>query len=227
MISRLNKVLPCVGTNPKNWKEVDVLVGHAKVLVKETDLSIVGREDLLRKIGSYYFHIVFDYKEAISYWAQELDLLKLIHTGNHPKVANSLNNVGLAYKALGGEENLKMSLKCQEDALQMYQEVFPGNHPKVASSLKNVGSAYKALGGKENILKGLKYLEASLKMRKALFNGDYAEISNSLNSIGSAYKALGGEENIRKGLKFQEECFRIYPRKHPKVAKVLHNIGIT
>ena len=89
--------------------------------------------------------------ENIKYLEESLKMAQSLFPGNHPEVANLLNNVGMAYLKLGGEENILQSLKYFEESLKMYQALFPGNHPDVATLLNNVGTAYMELAEYENI----------------------------------------------------------------------------
>ncbi len=233
LISELDKVFPNVNENPENWDGMNELVGHAKILIKETektDMPIVERINLLNKVGSYYYHIVFDYKEALCYWEEKLAWKKRINTGNHPDIAASLNNVGSAYQALRGEENIRIGLKYQEESLKMKQALFSGNHPGIAASLNNIGSAYQTLGGDANIRKGLKYQEKSLKMKQALFPENHPSVADSLYNVGIAYETLGGDANIRKGLKYLEESLKmhqaLFSGNHPGIADSLNSVGV-
>ena len=232
LISELNKIWPDIDQDPENWKGIAELVGHAKILIKETDLSFVGRENLLRKIGSYYLHIVYDLKEALCYWEEELDCLKLVHKGNHPNIAISLNRVGRAYCALSGfgeKENIVKGLTYLEESLEMNKALFPGNNPSVATSLNEVGNAYCKLGGKENIEKGLEYLHKSLVMLQELFPGNQADVANSLKSVGSAYYVVGGKENTQTGLDYLNKSLVMYrelfPGNQASVATALNEVG--
>jgi tetratricopeptide (TPR) repeat protein len=84
----------------------------------------------------------------------------------HLDLAQSLNDVGVAYRGLGDKENALKGLKLQEQALEMYQGFYKGQlHPNLAISLSNVGLAYKALGQTE---KGDEYLRQAKEMREKL-----------------------------------------------------------
>ncbi len=146
-------------------------------------------------------------------------------------ISKSLNSIGRAYRALGGNENILKGLQYHEEALKMRKALFPGNNSDVADELTNLGIAYGTLGGNENILKSLQYFEEALKMLKFLFPGNHPDIAKSLHNLGVAYKALGGNENILKSLQYFEEALKmkkaLFPGNDLGVANSLYNLGAT
>ncbi len=232
LLQVVDREFPKVNANPDNWKEVMEIIGHAKMLIEETkevNQTIASRTSLLSKIGAYFYYINFNYKEAINYWEELLNNERNIHTEDHQDVANSLDNIGLAYKNLGGAENVKIGLQYLEASLKMRQVLFSGKHADVASSLNNVGATYEALGGEENAKKGIQYQKASLIMLQELYPGNHPDVASALNNVGLAYKCLGGEEDVKKGLQYQEASLKmmqeLYPGNHPHVAILLSNVG--
>ncbi len=163
---------------------------------------------------------VMQHAAAKRCYKKVLEMRQALYPFNHPDVADSLNNVGLAYDTLG---EAKKGLGYQEQALEMYRAFYPGNHPSVAASLNNVGSAYETLGEAK---KGLGYQEQALEMIQALYPGNHPDVAGSLNNVGMAYQTLGESS---KGLGYQEQALQmyraLYPGKHPAVANSLNNVG--
>ena len=62
---------------------------------------------------------------------------------NYPHLAQSYNNVGLTYCALGDH---KHALENLMKALEIRERVLPGNHPDLAQSFNNIAWTYYALG---------------------------------------------------------------------------------
>ncbi len=231
LIKEVDQGFPMINENPEDWGKVMGVVSHAKMLIEETKEinQTDGRANLLSKIGAYFYYINFNYGEAINYWEELLKHQRNIHTANHPDVASSLDNVGLAYQDLGGTENVKIGLQNLEKALKMRQALYPGNNSDVARSLNNVGRAYEALGGTVNVKIGLQNLEKALKMWQALYPDNNSDVACSLNNVGLAYKALGGAVNVKKGLEYQEASLKMWQKLHPgshiDVATSLNNVG--
>ncbi len=231
LVCELNKKLPYIDDQSNELEEVSELARHGKEVIKVGNFKIENIEDLLEKIGDYYLYRVFNYKEAINCWEKALNRRKYIHTSQHADVARSLDHLGIAYRNLGGKENILKCLKYQKEGLKMRQGLYPGNHPDTATSLNNIGYIYGELGGEENLHKGLKYKKDALKMRKALFSGNHPDTATSLNSIGWTYSELRGEENLRKALKYKECALNmqqaLFLGNHPDTARSLNNVGWT
>ncbi len=234
LIQKVDREFPIVNENPENWGKVMEIISHAKMLIEETkeeNQTAASRDNLLLKIGAYFYYINFNYREAINHWEELLKHQTSIHTESRPDVASLFNNIGWAHQNLGGTENMKKGLQYYEASLKMNQELYySGNHPDVASSLSNVGMAYGNLGGTGNVKKGLQYQKASLKMRQALFPGDHPDVASSLNNVGLIYGDLGGAGNIKKGLHYHEASLKmrqeLYSGNHADVARSLNNVGL-
>lgn len=248
LMRALNKVLPFIDENPENWKELTELVGHAKAFIKEKAIPTIRREELLRKIGYFYYYIVCDCREAISYWNEALKYQKRIYKKNNPKIADSLNDLGIAYYALGGKENIHKGLKYFEESFKLKRTLFPRNHRRVAASLNNIGIAYYALGEENNMSKGSQYLEEALKI---FFPGNDSNAADFFNNVGLtdedqelkhkedvstmknalflSNQALGEKEIIRKRLKYFGKSLKmnqsLFPSNHLSVAGALYNLG--
>ncbi|WP_088243909.1 tetratricopeptide repeat protein [Calothrix rhizosoleniae] len=75
----------------------------------------------------------------MDYLKQTLAISKEI--GNRLGVANSLNNLGLAYRNLG---DYKKAIDYHQQSLKIDKEI--GNRLGVANSLGNLGNTYHSLG---------------------------------------------------------------------------------
>ena len=163
---------------------------------------------------------LLQHEEMKACYERALTMVEAHYEGNHPDVAASLNNVGLAYHALGKPQE---RLKYFGRALSMQEALYKGNHPAVAASLNNVGSAYQELGKPQE---GLKYLERALAMQEALYEGNHPDVATYLNNVGGAYQDLG---NLQEGLKYLERALAmreaLYEESHPAVATSLNNVG--
>ncbi|MFM6265001.1 MAG: tetratricopeptide repeat protein, partial [Dolichospermum sp.] len=66
-----------------------------------------------------------------------------LFTGDHPDVAQSLNNLAFLYNSQGKYTEAE-PLYIQ--ALEMRQRLFTGDHPDVATSLNNLAGLYNSQG---------------------------------------------------------------------------------
>lgn len=223
------------GSNQNTEKEAS-LTRIAKNLIQEVrNIEIVGKEKLLSRIANYY-HQSLDYNEALLYWKELLEYQQRIYRENHTDVAESLNNIGLAY--IGLEDDIQKGLKYLEESLEMYQALFPGNHTKVANLLNYIGLVHFRLHkgldqyekaivatflseknpfrAQESIMRmhleffrGLTFLKKALIMRQSLFSGDHPSIEESLKNVWLGYKiygSVGSKENYCNGVKYLVEA---------------------
>ena len=117
-----------------------------------------------------------------------LDLLEQLEQrlgSEHPKVATTLNNLGIAHGALGDYHTEK---ELMERALKIEEQHFGPDHPKVAQTLSNLSNAHGALGDYRT-QKDLE--ERALKIREQHFGTDHPEVAATLNNLGMVHGALG------------------------------------
>ena len=210
----------CKLINNNNLKSVDVykdiFISSADVLIKnEEENSVI----LVSSIASVLNDLAY-YSESLCYYIKILTILEKVLPKNHPNIANTLNNVGLAYGDLGDyEKELKYCLK----ALAIKKKVSPRNYPNIAASYNNVGSAYSRLGEHK---KSLKYLLKALVIQKRALPENHPDIAGTYNNVGSAYGELG---NHKKQLDYYLKAVAIQekelPENHPDIAISYNNVG--
>ena len=83
------------------------------------------------------------YKLAESWNEQCLNVCQALFNGDHPNVANSLNNLAGLYESQGRYSEAK---PLYTQALEMRKRLFNGDHPDVANSLNNLALLYKSQG---------------------------------------------------------------------------------
>jgi tetratricopeptide (TPR) repeat protein len=98
-------------------------------------------------------------------------MTKRLFTGDHPDVADSLNNLALLYDSQGRYSEAEPLLF---DALEMRKRLFTGDHPDVASSLNNLALLYNSQG---------KYSEAEPLYLDALAMFERVQGTNHPNTI--------------------------------------------
>ncbi|CAF1182044.1 unnamed protein product [Adineta steineri] len=80
-----------------------------------------------------------DYKKAICYYKQVLEIQRKSLPSNHPSLATSYNNIGMMYNNMG---DCSKALSFYEKYLEICQETLPSNHLSVATLYSNVGNVY-------------------------------------------------------------------------------------
>merc|ERR1712032_1519981 len=76
---------------------------------------------------------------------------RLYPKGDHPDIANSMNNVANTLGVLGKHQE---ALKMHRDALAMRKRLYPDSeHPDIANSMNNVAVTLQYLGKHQEALK--------------------------------------------------------------------------
>ncbi|CAF1456131.1 unnamed protein product [Adineta steineri] len=157
--------------------------------------------------AGYYNHLGYlkidqgDYKKAIWYNEQALDIQQKTLPPNHSDLATSHSNIG---------------------ALGIYQETLPSNHPDLATSYSNIGLAYSEMG---EYSKALSYYEKAFEILKNTLPSNHPYLATSYNNIGNVHKNMGKHS---KALSFYEKALEIkqktLPSNHPLLATSYNNI---
>jgi tetratricopeptide (TPR) repeat protein len=173
------------------------------------------------------------FEESISYDEEALALShKRYPSGVHADIAMSLNNLGVAYRDLGGTSNLQRAIDYYEQSLAINRQLIPsGVHMDIAASLNNLGNAYDNLGDSGNSKRAIAHYEQSLTIKRQLFpTGVHEGIASSLNNLGNAYRNLGGIDNIKRAIDYYEQSLAINRQLipsgvHQDIAGSLNNLG--
>lgn len=112
--------------------------------------------------------------------------------GDHPDVAQSLNNMAAALMLLGQYDEAR---RCYAEALEMRRRLFPGDNDLVAQSLRNLAVALERL---DNWAEAEPLHREALDMRQRLFTGDHRAIASSFDSLGRVQHALGRTADAEK-----------------------------
>jgi CHAT domain-containing protein/tetratricopeptide (TPR) repeat protein len=151
---------------------------------------------------------------------QALAIRRKVLPGNHPRIADSLNNLGLDRHDLRDYAAAKRS---HEEALSIRRKALPKDDPAIADSLNNLGAVQCDL--KEYAAAKRSHEEALAIRRKAL-SKDHPQIADSLNNLGKALYRL--EAYAPAKADFEEALAirrRALPKDHPDIAATLNNLG--
>ncbi|CAF0728633.1 unnamed protein product [Adineta steineri] len=161
-----------------------------------------------------------DYKKAIWYYEQALEIQEKTLPSNHPSLATSYNNIGLVYNNMG---EYSKALSYYEKALEIKQKTLPSNHPSLATSYNNIGLVYSKMG---EYSKALSYYEKALEIKQKTLPSNHPSLATSYNNIGEAYRQMG---EYSKALSYYEKALEIQektlPSNHPSLATSYSNIG--
>ena len=101
---------------------------------------------------------------------------RALYPGNHPHIAQLLNNMGEVYQSL---EKLDGALNLHEKSLKMKKELYQGDHLDITKSLNNLAETYLILDDK---IKATSLYTRSLDMTVAILGNEHSE-SEKLRTI--------------------------------------------
>ncbi|CAF0724815.1 unnamed protein product [Adineta steineri] len=161
-----------------------------------------------------------DYKKAIWYFEQGLEIWEKTIPSNHPLLATSYNNMSGVYYDIG--EHSK-ALSFYEKALGIFEKTLPSNHPALATTYNNIGLVYNSIG---EYSKALSYYEKALEIRQRTLPSNHPDLATSYRSIGLLYNNMG---EYSKALSFYEKALEIQQKtlssNHSHLAASYNNIG--
>ncbi|HAT14715.1 MAG TPA: hypothetical protein DCS91_15090 [Microcoleaceae bacterium UBA11344] len=176
-------------------------------------------QDLNQQVVQLYNEGKFD--EAILVAEQALTLAKSLHSGDHPDVADSLNNLAELYRTQGRDSEAEPLL---QQSLEMKKRLFKGDHPDVALSLNNLALLYESQG-RDSEAEAL--YQQALKMSESLFKEDHPYVASSLNNLAELYRYQGRysetEPLLQKALEMRK---RLFPVDHPHLATSFNNLAL-
>lgn len=153
-------------------------------------------------------------------YIEALDRARKLFTGNHPDIAQSLNNLAHALHELGHAAEAESLLI---EALEIRQKLFDRDHPDIAASLNNLAAVRQSLGRAAEAEP--LFIEA-LEIHQKLFDGDHPDIAASLNNLAAVRESLGraveAEPLFVKSLEMRRNLFE---HDHPALAQGLNNLG--
>ena len=155
--------------------------------VKVEELRAATAEDKYRVAGETVFReaerlqngTLEAKRKSVEKYYESLELYR--KAGDRSGEANTLNNIGAVYDALGEKQK---ALEKYNEALPIWRAV--GDRRGEAATLSNIGLVYRSLGETRKALE--KYNEA-LPIRQAV--GDRNGEATTLNNIGAVYDVLG------------------------------------
>ena len=151
--------------------------------------------------------------EAIVLYQKYLDNASEVVNSQHRSAF--LNNLGLAYAALG---DTKKAIEFYEQALEIERK--DGWHRDETVTLGHLGNAHAGFG---EVIRAIEYNEQALVIARG--NGERRGEGNALNNLGNRYAELG---DLQKALEFHKKALLIRRQVNNKYeeAYTLSNIGL-
>ena len=229
LLKSLAEYMPKVTEIPnETWRQANLYATNVTyVLTNVIKRGIVDPllADLINRMGNYNRYISYNYKKSLEYYEQALKIRQALYKGNHPDIAESLNNIGCVYK--DGLGQAQEALNYFERALEMYNQIYEQkNHPDIARILSNLGITNSSLSRLE---KALNYHQQALEMSKILYGDNNPNIAKLLNNLGAFYNDNLGQPQealnyFKKALRMHKQVYK--QENHPDIATTLGSLGV-
>ena len=162
-----------------------------------------------------------EYAKAEPLLKEALRIRQKVLGSEHPYTANSLNNLGELYQAMGEYANAEPLL---QEALLIRQKVLGPEHRDTAQSLNNLAVLHEAMG---EYAKAEPLFQEALQIFQKVLGPEHRETATILNNLGELYRAMG--EYAKAELRYQE-ALRIRKKvlgpEHPDTAVSLSNLAL-
>ncbi|CAF1408546.1 unnamed protein product [Adineta steineri] len=177
------------------------------------------KQHYYNQLGSVHYN-QGDYKKAIWYVEQGLEISQKTLSSNHPYLATSYNSLAGVYHKIG---EYSKALSSHEKAIEIYQKSLPSNHPNLGTSYNNIGSVYTKMG---EYSKALSFYEKALEIRQKTLPSKHPSLAISYSDIGSVYNKIGEYSkallSLKKAIEIQQKTLR---SNHPNLATSYNNIA--
>ncbi|MBV6628246.1 MAG: CHAT domain-containing protein [Rivularia sp. (in: Bacteria)] len=161
-----------------------------------------------------------DIKQAISITKKTIKLTRE-KIGEHPALADSLNNLAELYRI---QANYADAQPLLIESIEMRKRLLGENHPDVAQSLNNLAAFYVIQG---NYSEAEDYFFQALHLWKIHLGEEHEEIATILNNIAEVYREQGRyAESEKMHIKALNMRKSLFGEKHDDIAQSLDNLAV-
>ena len=227
LIEAMAAVYPAgVLSDPIAWPRARRLDGLALDLVAGPNPSPppTGAEtaagNLLNELAAYRHGALAAYAAALPLFERALAIREKVLGPEHPRTAQSLNNLARLLQAQGDLAGARPLL---ERALAICERALGPEHPRTATTLNNLAGLLRAQGD----LTGARPLfERALAIREKALGPEHPDTATSLNDVANLLQAQGDLAAARPLL---ERAQAVYEKalgpEHPWTAQSLNNLA--
>ena len=158
------------------------------------------------------------FEHAMKYLNKALEIGLKKFGENHPKVADSYNNIGRVYWIK--KSDYDRALKYLNKSLAIRLETLGEKHPAVATSYNLIGIIYLNNG---DLNQALMYLNKALIIRIQSFGENHLSVASGYNNIAMVHSH---KRDYDKMLEYLKKSLTILGENHPKAYAILNNIGL-
>jgi tetratricopeptide (TPR) repeat protein len=163
------------------------------------------------------------FKEAIHYHRQGLELKEKTFSEDHPHIPYSHNSLG---EALRQDGNFTEALVHYQKAMSLWRKQYGNDdHENIAMCLHNIGTCFAE---QDDLEEALKYFLRALYIMNRCLPSIHPKVALTLRNVGSILGLSGQIQQalvtFKKALSIQQKCL---PCTHPDLAETLRDIAIS
>ena len=128
-------------------------------------------------LGLIYLSI--DPDKALAYYEKSLAIYSVLHPADHPKIAISKTNLGIAYVQL---KLYGDAINNFNEAKKIWEKIYPDGHPNTALLLRNLGRTYAKLNDQKV---SAQYYQNSIALYEKSYGMRHPDIASTLNEFAT------------------------------------------
>jgi tetratricopeptide (TPR) repeat protein len=204
---------------PERWPKQSEALPHARAVLAVRPKDSAERSRLLNQSAGLH-ETLGRAGEAEPVYVEALEMCRSLFKGDHPDIADSLNNLALCRKTLGRAAEAE---PMHEEALAMRRRLFTGDHSDIAESLNNLALCQDILG---RAAEAEPMHEEALEMFMRLYPDGHPSVATSLGNLAGVRQALGrAAEAEPVYVEALEMRRRLFEGDHRDVAESLNNLA--
>ena len=221
VVEILNAVFPEVEF--ATWQRCERYLTQALAcaeMIEQGDIMSLDAASLLNKVA-WYLYDRARYEAAEPLYKRALGIREQQLGEEHPKAAESLDNLAELYRAQGKYEEAEPLYK---RALGIKEQQLGGEHLSTARSLNNLALLYYGQGRYEE---AEPLLKRALEIYEQQLGGEHPATAKSLNNLAGLYRAQGKYEEaeplLKRALGIREQQLG---GEHPDTATSLNDLAL-
>ena len=210
-----------VGLNIKRtrYQDADEAANNALAALERVGGNEVLLAPLLNDLGALREGEA-KYDEAVANHQRALEIRKRLYGPIHRDVAQSMNNLGIAFARLGNDDQ---ALEYYRGALSVYEQTLGPRHSRLSLSLNNIGNVLRRQGKLEESRASYERAVAIVEQAEG---PDAPDVALPLDNLGIVVRLQGKFEEAlalhRRALKIRQGQLG---DSHPDVGATLEHIG--
>ncbi|HTR43893.1 MAG TPA: serine/threonine-protein kinase [Pseudomonadales bacterium] len=197
----LESMLQSVGPSVALGQDTAMLRGILDHTVEHIGVEMTNQPDVeaeLREVMGTVYRRIGNYHQAEEMHRAAVGIRRRLFGSHDPKVAESLNELGLDFQA---ENKLPEAEEAGKESLIIRQQAFGLQNADTATSMNNLGAIYRDEG---NFTQAEELIRQSLAIRQKIFGTTNLDVADSLRNLGMILGVkgewAGAEESAREAL---------------------------